>query len=398
VSGFSLPLARAGARGRVRPLRRILTVLSAASLVGAALAAAPPASASPGNGPTALVSLGDSYISGEAGRWRGNSLTDTGGRDGTDRAWTGSTYDPTRVYGDTAANGCHRSDSAEVKSATGTGVQALVNLACSGATTANVFRAASGGQSYKGELPQADQLAAVAAAYDVKAVALSVGGNDLGFADIITKCATDYIVWYSYCHDDQQPLVNSKIDAVMANVGRSIDEIRAVMGAAGYGSGAYRIILQSYPSPIPRGAENRYSESGWSRVNTGGCPFWNKDSDWARDSLVPQIANRLRLVATAKGVEFLDLRDMLQGREVCATASRLVTATQPPSAAGSEWARWIDSDSTQGPVQESMHPNHYGQLGQGRCLTLAYTAAPGGHHTCRNTPGAGPSGMYLSAL
>ncbi|MET9735581.1 GDSL-type esterase/lipase family protein [Streptomyces sp. NPDC006458] len=367
-------------------------------MLGAGLVAAEPAAASPSSGPTAIVSLGDSYISGEAGRWRGNSLNNSGSRDGTDRAWTGRTYDPALVYGATAANGCHRSDSAEVSSATGTGVQALVNLACSGATTANVFRSASGGQSYKGEIPQADRLASVAASYDVKAIALSVGGNDLGFAAIIEKCAKDYIVWYSYCYDDQQPVVDAKINNVMNDVGKSVDEVRAVMSAAGYSAGSYRIILQSYPSPIPRGSENRYGESGWSRVNTGGCPFWNKDSDWARDSLVPQLATRLRQVATAKGVEFLDLRDMLQGREVCATASKLVSSTQPTSATTSEWARWIDSTETQGPVQESMHPNHYGQLGQGRCLALAYAAAPGGHRTCRNTPGAGTAGMYLTAL
>ncbi|MFE1444035.1 GDSL-type esterase/lipase family protein [Streptomyces sp. NPDC058739] len=388
------PTRRAGARIR----RRLLTALTSVAVLGAGLVAAEPAAASPSNGPTAIVSLGDSYISGEAGRWRGNSLTNSGGRDGTDRAWTGSAYDPALVYGATAANGCHRSDSAEVNSATGTGVQALVNLACSGATTANVFRSASGGQSFKGETPQADRLASVAATYDVKAVALSVGGNDLGFAAIIEKCAKDYIVWYSYCYDDQQPVVDAKINTVMNDVAKSIDEVRAVMSAAGYGASSYRIILQSYPSPIPRGGENRYAESGWSRVNTGGCPFWNKDSNWARDSLVPQIANRLRQVATAKGVEFLDLRDMLQGREVCATASKLVSPTQPTSATTSEWARWIDSSETQGPVQESMHPNYYGQLGQGRCLALVYTAAPGGHHTCRNTPGVGTTGMYLTAL
>ncbi|MGW0883190.1 GDSL-type esterase/lipase family protein [Streptomyces sp. NPDC002671] len=396
MPGFPPSLARAQARGRARFRRRILIALTAASLVGAGLAAAPSASASPGNGPTALVSMGDSYISGEAGRWRGNSLDNSGSRNGTDRAWTGSTYDPTLVYGDTAANGCHRSDSAEVNSATGTGVQASVNLACSGATTANVFRSVAGGQSYKGEAPQADRLATVAQSYDVKAIALSIGGNDLGFSDVIATCAKDYIVWYSYCYDDQQAVVDSKIDAAMADVGKSIDEIRTVMSAAGYGSGSYRIILQSYPSPIPRGAENRYSESGWSRVSTGGCPFWNKDSDWARDSLVPQIAGRLRQVATSKGVEFLDLSDMLQGREVCAKTSSLVTSTQAPSATGSEWARWIDSNETQGPVQESMHPNYYGQLAQGRCLTLAYAETPGGNHSCRNTPGAGTSGMYLT--
>ncbi|MEU1231115.1 GDSL-type esterase/lipase family protein [Streptomyces sp. NPDC005828] len=374
-----------------RALRALLALCTAAGLASVAV---PTAAAAPGAGPTAVVTMGDSYISGEAGRWLGNSLTNSGGRNGTDRAWTGSTYDPSRVYGSTAG-GCDRSDTAEVRSA-GPIASSLINLACSGATTENVFRASQGGQAYKGEAPQADQLAAVAAANDVKLIALSIGGNDLGFADVISTCASDYIVWYSYCHDDQQAAVDAKIDGVMADVGRSVDEIRAVMTAAGYAAGDYRIVLQSYPSPIPRSADNRYGESGWARTNTGGCPFWNADSDWARDSLVPQIADRLKGVAAAKGVQFLDLRDALQGREVCAKASRQVTSTVPPSATTSEWARWIDSQSTQGLVQESMHPNAYGQQALGKCLALI-NAVPTGNRSCRNTAGTGTSGMYLTA-
>ncbi|MGP3636955.1 GDSL-type esterase/lipase family protein [Streptomyces sp. 24-1644] len=381
---------------RSSPYRAVRGLLALSLAAAAALTAAgvSPAAASPGSGPTAVVTMGDSYISGEAGRWQGNSLTTSGSRSGTDRAWTGSGYDPSRVYGPTAANGCHRSDSSEVNGAA-SAAQALINIACSGATTQNVFRAANGGRSYKGEAPQADQLAGIAASHDVKLIVLSLGGNDLGFADIIRACATDYIVWYSYCHDDQQTAVDGKINTVMANVGKSVDEIRAVMSGAGYASTDYRIVLQSYPSPIPRGAENRYAESGWSRTSTGGCPFWNKDSDWARDSLVPQIASRLKGVAATRGAQFMDLRDMLQGREVCARTSKLVSSTVPAAATTSEWARWIDSNETQGPVQESVHPNHYGQLALGRCLALIH-ARPSGDYSCRNTAGAGASGMYLT--
>ncbi|MEW2135225.1 GDSL-type esterase/lipase family protein [Streptomyces sp. NPDC005409] len=350
--------------------------------------------ASPGTGPTAVVSMGDSYISGEAGRWKGNSLTDTGSRNGTDRAWTGSTYDPAKVYGATAG-GCHRSDSAEVRSA-GAIADVAVNLACSGAVSDNVFRSSNGGVAFKGEAPQADQLAAVAASHNVKVIALSIGGNDLGFADIIKECALDFTLWYSYCYDDQQYAVDQKIDGVMAKVGKSVDEIRAVMRGAGYADSAYRIVLQSYPSPIPRGTENRYTQSDWSRLNTGGCPFWNRDSDWARDSLVPQMASRIKGVAAAKGVQFLDLRDMLQGREVCAKASKQVTSTVSASSKTSEWARWIDNNETQGLIQESMHPNHYGQLAAGRCLSLVVAQPATSGFSCKNTAGADESGMYLT--
>ncbi|MFD3330226.1 GDSL-type esterase/lipase family protein [Streptomyces sp. NPDC058701] len=383
---------RAGSRvRRLAGAGLVLPLAVSALLAGGAGTSA----ASPGDGPTAVVSMGDSYISGEAGRWKGNSLTNSGNRAGTDRAWiSGGTYDPGKVYG-TTAGGCHRSDSAEVRSA-GPIADVAVNLACSGATSENVFRASNGGVAFRGEAPQADQLAAVAAANDVKIIALSIGGNDLGFADIIKNCAYDFIIWNSYCHDDQQYGVDQKIDRVMADVGKSVDEVRAVMRAAGYADASYRIVLQSYPSPIPRGAENRYTQSDWSRLNTGGCPFWNRDSDWARDSLVPQIAQRIKGVAAAKGVQFLDLRDMLQGREVCAKASKLVTTAAPASAKTSEWARWIDSSETQGLVQESMHPNHFGQLAAGRCLALVVAQPASGGFGCKNTAGADQTGMYLT--
>lgn len=383
------------ARGRVRRLAgagMVVPLAAGALLVGGA----GPAAAGPGTGPTAVVSMGDSYISGEAGRWKGNSLTNSGSRNGTDRAWvSGGTYDPAKVYG-TTAGGCDRSDSAEVLSA-GAVAETAVNLACSGATSQNVFRASNGGVSYKGEAPQADQLAAVAASRNVKVIALSVGGNDLGFADIIKECALDFVLWNSYCYDDQQAGVDAKIDGVMADVGKSVDEIRAVMRQAGYADSSYRIVLQSYPSPIPRGAENRYTQSDWSRLNSGGCPFWNRDSDWARDSLVPQLANRLKQVAAAKGTQFLDLRDMMQGREVCARASKQVTSAVPASAKTSEWARWIDNNETQGIIQESMHPNYFGQLAVGRCLALAVAQPADSASSCKNTAGGDQSGMYLTS-
>ncbi|MFD8793112.1 GDSL-type esterase/lipase family protein [Streptomyces vinaceus] len=383
------------ARSRVRRLAgagMVLPLAVSALVAGSAGTAV----AGPGTGPTAVVSMGDSYISGEAGRWKGNSLTNSGNRTGTDRAWvSGSTYDPAKVYGSTAG-GCHRSDSAEVKSA-GAIADVAVNLACSGAISENVFRASNGGVAFKGEAPQADQLAAVARANNVKVIALSIGGNDLGFADIIKDCALDFVLWGSYCYDDQQSGVDEKMDGVMANVGKSVDEIRAVMRTAGYTDSSYRIVLQSYPSPIPRGAENRYTQSDWSRLNTGGCPFWNRDSDWARDSLVPQIAGRLKAVAAAKGVQFLDLRDMMQGREVCAKASKQVSSAAPASAKTSEWARWIDSSETQGLVQESMHPNYFGQLAVGRCLNLAVAQPANSASSCKNTAGADYTGMFLTS-
>ena len=352
-----------------------------------------------GRGPTASVALGDSFISGEAGRWQGNSNDQLFSRDGTDRAyvrtWYGGRYDTSRVYAPPSdANGCHRSDVAEIRSAS-LGVTESVNLACSGAVASDVWRAASGGTVHDGEPPQADQLAPVAAAKDVREVVLSVGGNDLGFASIIATCATDFTVSPSwaplYCQPSQQALVTARMPTAMANVGKAIDEVRATMAAQGYAPAQYRFVLQSYPSPVARGTENRYPESGYSRLTTGGCPFYDRDSDWARDSLVDQIADNLRAVASAKGVQFLDLRDLLQGREVCAAGKRLGA----PSETTSEWTRFLVSGVGQGDLQESFHPNAYAERALGRCLTLLGGQSGG---ACRTAPGQGVASVTVSPL
>lgn len=94
------------------------------------------------------VSLGDSYISGEAGRWNGNSVTPAGDKDGTDRACqpTGPTcqVDKTRVYEPSTEDAaCHRSDVAEIKSSS-LPVAERIDLSCSGGKTDNIFRASQG--------------------------------------------------------------------------------------------------------------------------------------------------------------------------------------------------------------------------------------------------------------
>ncbi|MEW2566648.1 hypothetical protein [Streptomyces sp. NPDC047070] len=48
----------------------------------------------------------------------------------------------------------------------------------------------------------------------------------------------------------------------------------------------------------------------------------------------------------------------------------------------------------QGQRQESLHPNHYGQLALGTCLGLHLTGTPT-NHRCTNTPGEGPRAMRL---
>ena len=343
-------------------------------------------------GPTAVVSLGDSYIAGNAGRWRGNSDDPFGDRSGTDRAAVTGGYDASKVYGNTNG-GCFRSDVAEI-AGTRIPVDRVINLACSGAESRNLWRTSHGGLPLEGERPQADSLAEVAATHRIRLVALSVGGNDIGFSDILQACMTSYMGATGPCHAAQQDEVLSRFAAAMAAVDTSVKEVRATMSGAGYGISDYRLVLQSYPSPLPRGSENRYAEGGPRTYE--GCPMYDSDLDWARDDLMPRLTAGLASVARANGTDFLDLSDALQGREVCSRSTQMADATHKPSAVTSDWARYFNTGAFQGELRESLHPNAYGQIALGRCLGRLWNAG-GGTWKCHNTPGQGYDGMTLTA-
>src|SRR4051794_32956597 len=363
-------------------MRSALTAVAVAALL--LLALAPVASAGPGSGEPTAVSLGDSFISGEGGRWQGNSNEATFSRGGTDLAWTGSTWDKHLVYGESADNGCHRSTSAEILSANLPGILTRFNLACSGATTEAVR---SGGDHYQGEPPQADQLAFIAREDDVRVVVLSTGGNDLGFQSIITACVKAWALNHAACHDEQLRNLDEALPTGMANVRRAVESIQSIMSAEGYSRDDYRFVLQSYPSPVPEGGDMRYPQHGWSRLTDGGCQLWDIDADAARLAIVPAIASGLKAVAAQRDVTFMDLRNAFDGREACSKHRELASTSDPPSPERSEWVRFLTSGLIQGDLQESLHPNAYGQQALGRCLSLV-VAEPGEDFICRpNGPG-----------
>jgi hypothetical protein len=376
---------------------RILLAALAAALLLTLVAPVRRSEATPGSSTTAIVSLGDSFISGEAGRWQGNSLNMFFTRDGTDRAasctwWGYCTYDATRVYGSSYSNGCHRSDVATIKSAA-IAVNERINIACSGAQTANIWRASQGGQSFKGEAPQADQLATIAAQKNVKLVVLTISANDVGFSDMVIGCTVDWILGLGTCNQSQMANLQSKMPAAQNGLRKSIDEIRAVMAGAGYSPSQWRLVVAGYSSPVPTAANTRYS--GADRLTIGGCPFYDADLDWAKNVATPYIIDSMRQVAAEKGVQFLDVRNALNGHEVCNKASSLVSSSPNPVTA--EWVRWVNTGCCQGDAQESLHPNAYGEKAIGKCLQLIY-AQPSGNWSCSNTPGQNYNAMWLSSI
>ncbi len=372
-------------------ISRVLPALIALGVVAPAAHAAP----------SAVVTMGDSYISGEAGRWAGNSVDPSPGHAGTDRAClpAGSPacqVDLSRVYVDgTAANGCHRSDVAEIRSAR-LPVSRRINLACSGAVTKNLLTAAAGGVGQGGEAPQGDQLAAVARADRVKAIVVSIGGNDLGFGGIVAGCFQAYVQQTGPCRPVQQAKLAAALPAATTKVEGAIDAVRGVMRGAGHADREYRLILQTYPSVAGRAAENRYVQGDPRRV-LDGCANYDVDLDWARDEASREIGSVVANAARARGAELLDLHDLFQGHEVCAkTAAEATAASRPPSG-GSEWGRFLSASTfSQGQAQEAFHPNAFGQRAIGACLTATYAATVPGRFTCSSRAGRAPTGVRFT--
>lgn len=112
--------------------------------------------------------------------------------------------------------------------------------------------------------------------------------------------------------------------------------------------------------------------------------------------MVDQIGNGLKSVAAARGVQFLDLRDLLQSREMCSTSTRLADPTHPPSETTSDWARFLNLSAvqTQGQIQETFHPNAYGQKAFGACLGLLYGQSTDA--ACTRTAGGGTKDVALT--
>lgn len=388
-------------------MRRTVVLTAVAVLALTALATPAAGKGKPGGGgggaggggttPGYVVSVGDSYISGEAGRWAGNT---------NDGEWRHDALGPS-AYLDAGTResipGCHRASSAEIH--IGGGVPSL-NLACSGARTATRWS----GSDFKpgldfyddgnGNVGQAKALERfVGAGNDVDMVVVSIGGNDFGFADIVQNCVTDFLLspswWPDYCKDDSsvtQYFTSTRVAANTAAIAGAIANVNAAL--AGDTDGQHTIVVQTYPSPIPRGSGFRYSQSGYTRQSTGGCGFWNADADWANDVALPTINGAVRSGAVTSGVAnvaILELEHTFVGRRLCEQGvglleeMRLSSWTSRGAVDKTEWINQIRTVSTvlgSYQVQESFHPNYWGQLAVRSCVRQAFNGGSPRGGTC----------------
>jgi lysophospholipase L1-like esterase len=245
-----------------------IRLLGALVALAAPLLVAPPAQAAA----PAYVALGDSYSSG------------TGTRD---------------YIAD--GSGCQRSTAAYPSLVAAARGYALNFRACSGAKVADV---------------STTQLSALSAS--TAYVTISVGGNDAGFADVLTECATPW--WAGDCDgaiDDAQAFIDNTLPG---RLGTLYASIRSKAPNA-------RVVVVGYP-----------------RIFMGedcNAATWFSPAEEARLNQTADLLNsRTQTAASARGFSFANPTSRFIGHAVC------------------DDVEWINGLSS--PISESYHPNKPG--------------------------------------
>ncbi|HET7484579.1 MAG TPA: hypothetical protein VFJ64_04310 [Solirubrobacterales bacterium] len=259
-----------------------------------------------------IVSVGDSYIGGEGGRWAGNVVFNHMGI-GPVPLLASTT--PMDALGGGAYNDgvgaeslklCHRSRSAEIHiqvAMDGTEVKSK-NLACTGARTRSRavvergetlfkpgldFLEVAGGNRFpppespiqedngvpcplnqcKGQALQLQEFAQ--GLWDdldaqghpkhekIKMVVVSIGGNDFRFGDIVERCAEIYLIHLGFdkCRDEgvvREPFEGPWVDEARRVIKIAIERVgRALLQVQGaeYHLEDFTILVQDYESPMP---------------------------------------------------------------------------------------------------------------------------------------------------
>ncbi len=284
--------------------------------------------------PTALITMGDSEISGEG---VGNYVPGTH-QDGN---WCDRSYD-------------------QAVFRTGIAADRYYNIACSGAQPNHLIYGS--GTSQHNELNQGENLAIKARNTHLKLVWVVVGANGAGtieFGPVATDCALQRVLFQGACWDEYTDVWATRVEGSRVQVEQALASIKQTMNDAGYLSSDYELVLQSYPSPASPDVEDNPNFPGWY---SGGCVLYLADMAFARNKAVPMFEAKLRQAALNQGVRYLDASRLFHGYEVCEAS---------PSVRGLfiEIGIWNENAARQ-----SFHPNYRGHGMFASCMTDFYNS------------------------
>ncbi|MEV4441230.1 SGNH/GDSL hydrolase family protein [Streptomyces sp. NPDC049577] len=267
-------------RARGAQYGRALAALGAASALAAG-AAAPAAAAAPARGGERYVALGDSYTSGP----------------GIPRQTDENCARSSVNYPSLAAKQLHQ--------------KSFKDVSCSGATTGDMWRAQG---------TNAPQLNALGK--NTRLVTLGIGGNDIGFGDIIRTCAGLASSDPAGAPCRKQFTPGGK-DELTARINATAPKIAKVLRDVHKKAPNARVILVGYPTIMPD--------------NGVGClpslPIALGDVPYLRDT-EKRLNTMLRAQARAAHIRFADTYRPTAGHDVCKpTADRWVEGARPENPA-----------------------------------------------------------------
>jgi lysophospholipase L1-like esterase len=223
------------------------------------------------------------------------------------------------IPNDTGPANCDRSDrNYPHLVAQAEGLTNFADASCGGATTAHMTTAQGANP------PQFDSLTA-----DTTVVTLQIGGNDIGFADIVGTCATASLTspFGSPCKDRYTA---GGTDALDRRIRDTAPKVAAVIRAVHQRAPSARVLVLGYPSVLP--------DSGWGcwpavPVAYGDVPYLRATTR-ALNSMIAQ-------QAAGNGTTYVDLYGPSVGHDAC------------------QWSgRWVEGLNLQTPF----HPNAAGHV------------------------------------
>jgi GDSL-like Lipase/Acylhydrolase family/Carboxypeptidase regulatory-like domain len=279
------------------------------------------------------VALGDSFSSGE-----GNP--------------------PFEAKSNTASNKCHRSLGhaypLTLASSLGLSGPFIAFVACSGATTGNIWSGPDPPEDYSKD-PEPHQLNSLSRA--TRVVTLTAGGDDIGFPTVLTEC----VIWACpVAALFSSPVKNADRD--IANLRPTLEktyrEVRRVAPNA-------KVYVLGYPYVFP--LDPSLLADTATCIKAGlvlGSLSWLAPREVALDDVIKN-------AATSAGVTYIDPNApgkpySFLGHDVCSSSS------------------WFNNLINSDPTEYSFHPNHTGQAELAAALSSAVSYSP----TTRRSAGA----------
>ena len=225
--------------------------------------------------------------------------------------------------------GCGRSDRNYPRRVAAAIGEPLRDVSCSGAGTAHLSaaQAVPGGSNP----PQLDALERSTAV-----VTLGIGGNDIGFGEIVESCVS-LLPFGSPCHDrytgPDGDEISRRISATAPRVAAALTEIRRRSPRA-------RIYVVGYPAILPGG-----DLGCWPLL-----PFAIGDVGWLRDK-EKELNSMLASTAAAGGAAYVDTYGPSGGHSACALPGD----------------RWVEPVAPASPA-DRVHPNARGMEGMAQAV------------------------------